>query len=340
MTETGAGQACGGQPGTRRPGRRWTRRGLLSAGLVALGGVPGCLGGGSPPRGWRTVETPTRKGLNDAVMTVDGPYAVGKSGLVLARRGDEWRTVVEQGPDGGSNGLEAADVTDDGQTMWTAGDSGALGRYDAMADEMEDFTAPREMTSPWTGVAVDGQTDSERVFLVNGSGELLPGHWTNAGIKWGEVTKPTGGESATAVDVADGVAYVADTAAGVYQHSEMGSGQWSAVGIRDVDGELRDLAAVDGSLLNAAADDGSIYVYNGYNWLQLRAGETTLHAVDRERGRGLAVGNDGTVHAIEENNWTTQSTPTSKTLQGCALGTSSYTDVAVGTDGTVLERFG
>lgn len=336
--ERGREGCSGSEP--RASERTATRRELLVSGLVALGSVAGCLGGGSPQRGWRTVETPTRKGLNDAVMTVDGPYAVGKSGLVLARRGDEWRTVVEEGPNGGSNTLEAADVTDDGQTMWTAGDSGALGRYDAMAGEMEDFTAPREKTSPWAGVAVDGKTDSERLFLVNGSGELLPGRWTNAGIKWGEVTKPTGGESATAVDVADGVAYVADTAGGVYRRSEMGSGEWSAVGIRDVDTELHDLAAVDGSLLNAAADEGSIYVYNGYNWLQLRAGETTLHAIDRERGRGLAVGNDGTVHAIEENNWTTDSTPTSKTLHGCTLGTSSYADVVVGSDGLVLERFG
>jgi len=319
-----------------------TRRQFLAASAAAASvGLAGCGSDDSPSRhGWIDVESPTRKGLTDATMTTDGPYAVGESGLLLTRSGEAWTTVVENGPDDSNNGLSGVDVTDDGKMIWLCGSSGALGRYDVVAGEMTDFTAPRQKTSSWADVAVDGSSGSERVVVVNGSGELLPGRWNGQRMDWGEVSKPTGGESAAAVDTASGVVYVTDTGGGVYRHDEKSDDGWTAAGIRGVDASLRDVAAVDGDLIDVAADDGSIYVYNGYNWLQLRAGEHPLHGVDRDRHRGLAVGNNGSAHAIQENNWQTESTPTTKTLQGCALGNASHSDVAVGNDGTILERFG
>ena len=348
---SGDGRDCDGG-GTASPfderstetvsGDGWsTRRRFLATGLAAATvGLAGCGSDGSTRHGWIDVETPTRKGLTDAVMTSSGPYAVGQSGLVLTRQGDEWRTAVEGGPDGANNGLAGADVTDGGRKIWVAGSSGALGRYDVVAGDMTDFTAPREKTSSWADVAVDGRGDNERVYLVNSSGELLPGKWKRHKMEWGEVSKPTGGESASAVDVADGVVYVVDTAGGVYRRKAGSNDNWTATGIRGVDATLHDVAAVDGDLVNVAGDDGSIYVYNGYNWLQLRTGEHPVRAVDRDRHRAIAVGNNGRIHVIEENNWQEESTPTTKTLQGCALGTDSYSDVAVGNDGTILERFG
>ncbi|MCU4800117.1 twin-arginine translocation signal domain-containing protein [Halobacteria archaeon HArc-gm2] len=316
------------------------RQFLATSAAAAAVGLAGCGSDDQTRYGWNVVETPTRKGLTDAAMTTDGPYAVGESGLVLTRRGDEWQTVVQNGPDGSNNGLSGMDVTDDGKKLWVCGSSGALGRYDVVAGEMTDFTAPRQKTSSWADVAVDGRSGSELVYLVNGSGELLPGRWSGQRMNWAEVTKPTGGESAAAVDTASGVVYVTDTGGGVYRHEEKSEDGWTAAGIRGVDASLRDVAAVDGDLVDVAADDGSIYVYNGYNWLQLRAGEHPLHGIDRDRHRGLAVGNNGSAHAIQENNWQTESTPTTKTLQGCALGNASHSDVAVGNDGTILERFG
>lgn len=331
----------GDSTGTKSADRWGTRRKFLAAGVAAAGiGLAGCNSDESTEHGWIDVETPSRKGLTDAVMTTAGPYAVGQSGHVLERQGDEWRIAVENGPDGANNTLAGADVTDEGRKIWMAGSSGALGRYDVVAGDMTDFTAPKEKTSSWDDVAVDGRGDNERVYVVNSSGELLPGRWQKHKMEWGEVSKPTGGESASAVDVANGVVYVVDTAGGVYRHKEGSDHEWTAIGIRGVDAALHDVAAVDSDLINVAADDGSIYVYNGYNWLQLRAGEHPLRAVDRDRHRAIAVGNAGSVHAIEENNWQEESTPTNKTLQGCALGTDSYSDVAVGNDGMILERFG
>ena len=318
-----------------------TRRQFIAGGIAAAtAAVAGCNSGGQTEHGWIDVQTPTNEGLNAAAMTTNGPYAVGESGLVLARRGDEWRIVVERGPSGASNGLTGADATDDGRALWVCGSSGALGRYDVTEGEMTDFTAPNGKTSSWVDVAVARTGGTERVYVVNSSGELLPGRRTRRRVKWGEVVKPTGGESASAVDVAGAVAYVADTGGGVYRNDTGSRTGWKTIGIRGADATLHDVAAVDADLVNAAADDGSIYVYNGYNWLQLHAGEKALHAVDRDRHRGLAVGTGGTVHAIEGNNWQTEETPTERVLRGCALGTSSYADVAVGTEGLVLERFG
>ncbi len=319
---------------------RPTRRQFLAAGLVAAtGAVAGC-NGGSTDHGWIDVNTPTNEGLTDAAMATNGPHAVGEGGLVLTRRGDEWRTVVEDGPSGASNGLNSVDVTDDGRVLWTCGSSGALGRYDVTGGQMTDFTAPNGKTSSWADVAVTGASGDERVYVVNSSGELLPGRYTGTRARWNEVVKPTGGESASAVDVAGSVAYVADTSGGVYRNDASSRAGWRTIGVSSTDATFHDVAAVDADLVNAVADDGSIYVYNGYNWLQLHAGEKSLHAVDRDRHRGLAVGTEGTVHAIESNDWRTEETPTERVLRGCALGTASYSDVVVGDEGLVLERFG
>ncbi|ACV49057.1 MULTISPECIES: hypothetical protein [Halomicrobium] len=315
-------------------GRRQFLVGLGAAGTT----LAGCQTTQQTPHGWIDVDTPTRMGLTDAVMSVDGPFAVGESGLVLTRNGDAWEAVVSDGPTGGENPLAAVDATDDGRYLWLCGSSGVVGRYDVRGGSVTDLSAPRQKTSSWTDVAVSGRANGETVYLINSSGELLTGHWSNGRVRWREtVTKPTGGESASAVDVADGTVYVVDTGGTVVRNS---GSRWTPIGIRGAEGGLTDIAAIDGNHADATADDGSIFVYNGYNWLQLHASEKTLHAVDRMGGRGLAVGNSGDIFALEENNWTKEPTDTPKTLQGCALGRDTYSDVAVGSDGTILERFG
>lgn len=81
------------------------------------------------------------------------------------------------------------------------------------------------------------------------------------------------------------------------------------------------------------------FLYNGFNWLSVASAENALHATDRRKGRGAAVGPDGTVLTVDGNEWTASKTPISKTLHDVALGTVEYADVAVGADGTILENF-
>jgi hypothetical protein len=328
------------EPTTDRPpdGSSLSRRAVLAG--VGAAGLAGCLSGGDsgPERhGWIEVGSPVGDPLYDVVVSAEGPFAVGGDGRIVSREDDDWTTVVADGPGGDANALEAAAITDDDRRVWIAGSSGALGHYDVVEGELTDLSAPNGKTSSWAAVAVGGRAGSETVYLANSSGELLGGEVREGEVDWGDVTKPSGGESIAAVAVGDGRAFVADTAGGVYSRVQ---GAWQTVGIDGADVGLTDLAAVDEDLVNATADDGSIYVYNGFNWLALDTGEAALHAIDRLRDRGLAAGVGGAVYLLTEDRWHAEDVPTSTTLHGCALGRDAYSDVVVGANGTILERFG
>jgi hypothetical protein len=327
-----------------RPAGR-TRRQVIAtvAGGTGLAGLAGCLsslpGGDSGPdrHGWIEVGSPVGDPLYDVVVTAEGPYAVGDGGRIVARADDDWETVVPDGPSGDANALATAAVTDDDRRVWVAGSSGALGYYDVVDGKLTDLTAPNGKTSSWAAAAVGGRAGAESIYLANSSGELLPGDVRDGEVDWGDVVKPTGGESVDAVGVADGRPFVADTAGGVFARRR---GAWRTVGIDGADVALTDLAALDVDLVNAAAADGSIYVYNGFNWLALDTGDESLHAIDRLGDRGLAAGVAGTVVLLEEDHWQAEAVPTSTTLHGCALARDAYSDVVVGANGTILERFG
>lgn len=325
-----------GETTAGRDGPVTRRRFLLAAGTAAVGGLAGC-GSRRPPHGWIEVNAPGGGALYDVVATVAGPHAVGEDGRIVGRRDDEWTTVTEAGPSGNGSDLNAAAVTDDGRRVWAAGSSGAVARYDTASGTLRDLSAPLDKTSTWEALAVTGRTGSERVYLVNSSGELLPGRVMNGSVRWGAVSKPNGGESVTAIDFVGSAGYLADTAGGVYRTE---GNQWTPVGVRGADTTLTDLSAVTPALVNVVAEDGSIYLYTGYNWLSLTTAEEALHSVDRRDGRGVAGGVGGTVFELDSAGWTEQDTPTGKTLHGVAVGRDAYADVAVGANGTVMERFG
>ena len=315
----------------------YSRRAALAlAGGVTVG-LAGCLGGSTTTHGWQRVSSPTKKALRDVVFTGRGPVAAGEGGRVLARTDDDWETVVERGPGNASNGLTGAATTGDGERVWVCGDSGAVGRYDVRSEAIIDHSAPKGKTSSWADVAVVGRAGDERVLLLNGSGELLTGRVSGGSVRWGTVTKPSGGDSADAIAARPRASYLCDSTGSVYRGSA--NGQWRSVGIDDVSTTLHDVAMLDAETVTVVGDDGSVFVYDGYDWLAVASVGNALHAVDRRGGRGVAVGPGGTVVAADGTEWTESDTPVSTTLHGVALGTVEYADVAVGADGTVLENF-
>lgn len=315
-----------------------SRREALALAGTAVGiGLAGCLGSSTTGHGWQRVSSSTNEALHDVVFTTRGPVAVGESGRVVTRTDDDWATVVERGPGNASNGLTGAATTAGGERVWVCGDSGAVGRYDVESEEITDHSAPKEKTSSWEDVAVVGRAGGERVRLLNGSGELLTGRVAEGGVQWGQVTKPSGGDSADAIAARPRASYLCDSTGSVYRGSP--NGQWRSVGIDDVSTTLHDVAMLDAETVTVVGDDGSVFVYDGYDWLAVASAETALHAVDRRGGRGVAVGPGGTVLAVDGTEWSTSETPVSTTLHGVALGTIEYADVAVGADGTVLENF-
>lgn len=318
--------------------RRLSRRDVLAfAGSAFAVGFAGCLSDSTAKHGWQRVDSPTGKALRDVVLSADGPVAVGESGRVLARTDDSWEIVTQNGPDGASNGLTGAAATSDGKRVWLCGDSGAVGQYAVADGSMTGHSAPKQKTSSWEDVAVAGAAGSERVLFINGSGELLVGRNQGGTIQWSNVTKPSGGDSVNAIAVRGATGALCDTDGNVYRKAS--DGQWQAVGIDDVTTSLHDVAMLDTDTVTVVGDDGSVFLYNGFNWLSVASAENALHAVDRRKGRGVAVGPGGTVLTVDGTEWSNAETSVSKTLHGVALGTVEYADVAVGADGTILENF-
>lgn len=319
---------------TPRSGMR--RRTLLVTAGVAASALAGCTRDGPPDWGWIEADSPTEKTLYAAVMTAEGPCAVGEDGCVLVRQGEDWSVLDADGPAGAANGLHGAAVTDEGRRVWFCGTSGAVGRYDVVEGTVTDHSAPGGETSTWEDAAVVGRVGRERIHLANGSGELLAGSVGTDGIAWSGVGKPATGTSASAVSYVDGAGFLADTAGGVYRTTD--GEPWRRIGLRSESDTPLDLVALDAETVAVATNEGAIASYNGFNWLRSDLGDTALHAVDREGARGLAVGTNGVIHELGENDWNSKSTPTSRPLYGAALGTAEDPDVAVGDNGTVLER--
>lgn len=314
-----------------------TRRGFLAAvGGAAAASLAGCTGQ-SPPHGWIEMNPPSGGALYDVVVTSAGPVAVGEGGRIVARTDDAWRTVLEGGPGGNGTDLRSAARTDDARRVWTVGSSGVVARFDAANGQVQDFSAPNGKTSSWAAVAATGRSGSERLHLINTSGELLSGRMRDGAVQWGSVSKPTGGESATAIEYDGGMGYIGDTAGGVYRYD---GDAWTPVGLRGVDSTVKDLATGDGRLVTAVTDDGAIRLFTGRNWHELVTSESALHAVSQREERGVAAGVDGTVFELGDNGWVPEETPTSKTLHGADVGGDEYTDVVVGANGVVMERFG
>ncbi|RJT03899.1 hypothetical protein [Halococcus sp. IIIV-5B] len=287
--------------------------------------------------GWKTANAPTEESLLDVVATADGAYAVGENGVVLAREDDGWAIAVEGGPTANGNPLRGVDATADGGAVWFAGDSGVLGRY--RDGELTDHSAPEDRTSTWTDVAVTGTAGDERVHLVNGSGELLRGRYDDGRVSWGGVEKPGSGSSISAVSfVDDDRGHLCDTSQGVYGTTDGGE-SYERVGIDDANAAFTGVDAA-GSTVVVSCDDGAVFRYDGSVWTRLHAAETELSAIDLAGESGLAAGDAGTVVELVDGGWETVEAPVDADLSGVTIGQSGSdgSDIAVGTDGTVIER--
>ncbi|MFD1514800.1 twin-arginine translocation signal domain-containing protein [Halomarina rubra] len=297
---------------------------------------------GETQNGWTQYESPTSKTLLGVVQTTEGPYAVGGSGDVLARRPDGWELVLDRGPTVQSNGLRAVGVTDDGRNVWFSGGSGVVGQYDVVDERLTDYSAPGGKTSTWEGIAVTGSAGSETVHLTNGSGEYLKGTKNaQGGVDWDTAIKPGGGSTATAVSFIDGTTgYICDTNGKVYETTD-GGDSWSTIGIGSGGAgvALYDIAPVSPSLVFVSGGNGYIYRYDGTRWTPEKPGTNAIYSVDHDGATGLASGSGGVVYEYGADGWSEVQTPTTKAFRGCALDTSgAFPDVAVGSSGSVVER--
>ncbi|MFC7199623.1 WD40/YVTN/BNR-like repeat-containing protein [Halospeciosus flavus] len=280
------------------------------------------------------------------VSTVDGPYAVADKGVLVRRQDDgDWAVVFDDGPATRDNSLFAAAATDDGERVWFAGSSGALGYYDVTTNEKHDYTAPKEKTSTWEAIAVSGKAGNEKLLVANGSGEVLPGYVDGCCPQWGQVSKPdgtdssTGGSGATITGLAaspDGYGYAINSSGSVFMTTA--DDAWEKIGIENAQVNFTDVYA-DGETVLVTAGSGRVYRYepNCKNWTPLGVASVTLNSIAHDGDELVAVGNDGVVFRKKGNSkWTKRPTPTSNDLNSVTL--SDGIDAAVGKAGTILER--
>ncbi|WP_284012368.1 hypothetical protein [Halobaculum litoreum] len=288
----------------------------------------------APTPEWTVADVPTEKPLDDVVATAAGPFAVGAGGVGLLRRDGEWRLAVPDGPQARGYGLTCAAATDDGERVWFAGSSGALGYYDVTTGRKADYSAPREKTSTWEGIAVSGDAGAETLRIANGSGEVMAATTDGAGCpQWGDVVKPGSGSTIPAITAGDDGFVAIDTSGNVF--AETGEG-WEDIGIRNAQVNFADVYA-DADRLLVAGGGGTVFRYDRpcRNWTPLNVASVALRAVDVRDGRVAVAGANGTVVERTAAGWTPSPTATEATVRGIALG---EVDVAVGAAGTVIER--
>ena len=322
-----------------------TRRDVLrlatastAAGVLTIGSA---VSAQSNEGGWKRAESPTGKALNDAVDTAAGPFAAGADGNVIARRDDGWQTVVAYGPQARSRRLTGIDATDDGKAVWFVGGSGVIGEYNVETKTLTNYSAPKGKTSTWEDCAVRGTAgENERVYFVNGSGELLVGVRQDSGaMRYEKVIKPGGGSTIPGIDFhSRGAGHVCSTSQFVAETADGGS-SWTQIGIDFAGGAFFDIASRGPKDVNVAAGSGIVYRYDGFRWTPhvVDGKRRAIRAIDRDGADGLAAGDGGAIYERQSaGQWQRYETGVESKLDGVAAG-SAY-DVAVGDGGTILER--
>lgn len=300
---------------------------------------------------WTLADVPTTETLHHVTHAADGLHAVGTDGVVLRGDAAGWVTLTEEGPSGDGADLHAVDATADGERVWVAGDSGALGVYDVPDEAFEtpptpwaddeaagdhaDYSEPGDYTGNFRGIAVTDEAGAATVHLGDGSGQVHES--TDGGETW-TYTTPGEGASIPALDHhAAGAGHAADTNQTVYAVTD---GEWRRMGVEDRDEEFLGVASNAPEDAWVVGSEGVVLRYDGA-WRAESLGDVTLRGVDVD-GTGYVVGSGGEIHAYD-GDWSEQETPTDENLHAVergagAVGSRGDVAVAVGASGTVLER--
>ncbi|GAB6878124.1 hypothetical protein JCM17823_03980 [Halorubrum gandharaense] len=305
--------------------------GVLAAGVTASSTDALSFGGD-----WHEAETPTTEQLHDVVHAEAGAVAAGEEGVVLRREGGEWRTVTEEGPSGDGNDLFAAGVSDDGERVWVAGASGAVGAYDG-SGAGENYSEFEDYTGNVNAVAVAGDAGAETVLLVDDAGVA---HRSEDGGETWSSTTPGSGSTLPAVDFHEGTdGHAVDTDQTAFAVHE---GTFETIGIEDEDDAFYGVSSNAPDDAWVVGERGFAGRYDGDSWTVDDLGDVELRDVDAA-DEGYAVGSGGTVFAYD-GTWHEGDSPTDEDLyavatgDGGVLGIGADAELAVGDSGTVIER--
>jgi len=299
---------------------------VLSVCVVSVG-----LASPAAAQTWENETTPTGENLYGVENTANGTFAVGTGGDVLRRTDTGWETVVDTGPSGNSNNLYGTGVTDDGESFWFAGTSGAVGEYDVVTGTLTDYSGLSGLsTNNFNEVAVEGDSGDATVYIAGDSGKVYYSY--DNGDNWNSVT-PGSGASILSVDFADeNTGHVVTGNKNVLKTTDAGV-TWTGIGISDA-GTLLDVHSNSPTDVWVSAARGTVYNYDGSSWENITVSRTVdLNAVDID-GTGYVAGGNGTVYRWS-GSFSLEPTDTTNVLRSVARGGP---DVAVGNSGTAVVR--
>ncbi|WP_114575410.1 hypothetical protein [Saliphagus sp. LR7] len=285
------------------------------------------------PAGWELTEAPTEATLRDAAVAGRKAYATGEGGVVLASD-DEWSAVLEDGPGADGNDLHGIDATDDGEAVWVAGESGAIGRIDAETGRHTDHTAPGGRTDNLAGIAVAGPAGEETILAIDGSGGVLRGRYDGTDARWEGPATPGSGSSLSGIVLEGETGYCCDTNDAIFE-TEDGGGSFEVIGPVGASGTLVAVAiGAEGPFVGS--DDGALHRREGKNWTPERVADSLAGlACDGER-TVVCTGSEVLERADPGTDWEGADPIGAEGLRAVAVGTDRA--LAVGENGTVVER--
>jgi len=317
---------------------RHTRRSVvkLAGASVAAAAVPPVASADETASAdWTVAETPVDGTLHDVRYTAATPHAVGGGGVLIERTAAGWETVFRGGVSGNGNGLYGAAVTDDGERIWTVGNSGAIGEYDVTTGSLTDRSRPMDVSNQFNSVAVTGPAGDADVYVVDDSGLVYYSFENGEEGTWDSLT-PGSGSGIPAVEFYDARAGTLIDTNGKAFGTDDGT-TWEAFGIEDADTTFAGLDADAPDDVTVVGGSGSLYVYDGAEWRSDRIAEAGLKDVITGDAGGVAVGGSGTVVERADGAWRVVDTPSGQNLRAVAAFDGDR-DYAVGASGTVLER--
>lgn len=294
-----------------------------------------------PEPEWHLADAPTEETLLDAAIASAGAVAVGEDGVVVARDGEEWTVVLEDGPAAQGQTLSGVDVTDDGGAAWVAGDGGAVGRLDLASGRHTDYSAPEDRTDNLAGIAVAGGEGEETILAINGSGEVLRGRYRDGDCSWDDPATPGSGSSLSDVVLGGEIGYCCDTNDGVFA-TEDGGRSFERIGIEGADGTPAGIAAGEGGseseTCHLCTDAGVVHRYDGSRWTPERVCEDALAGITSAGERLAVCTAEGAIRERDgpTADWKRVDADAPAGLEAIALG--DELGVAVGSEGTVIER--
>lgn len=285
---------------------------------------------------WKTVESPVSVTLQDVTDTAFGACAVGNSGYVLGRTPEgKWGVAVDDGPNAESQSLHCVDVTNDGERVWFAGSGGALGYYDLRNHERRSHSHPKGLDTTFHAIIVEGNRDSEKVMVADGSGNVIPGDMNNGSMEWDTASRPANGNSVYALAANEkGFGYAVDANSNVRKTTT--DEGWETIGISQA-GSSFYAAIGNKQKLLVGGGNGRLYITEDEeSWTPYDLGNFTIESIDIAGDEMLAAGGSGSIRYRKgSSDWVEVGWEGSKGLNGVAL---SDTGIAVGKSGTIVEQ--